>query len=116
MIDWDLIRKNWNEDYGTKFQNRKEFLGDLYKEYKSCPKIAEMLIVSPFSVNQRLKKDGTKLLDKGHRFPSSKQKIILDIDTSKMTISEIVKATKLSNQYIWFLLQKFKKKYRKKRK
>ena len=115
MIDWELIRTNWNKDYGTKFQNRKEFLGSFYKEYKSCSKIAKMLIVSPSSVNKALKKDGTKLLNKGHHFPSSKQKVILDMDTSGMTISEIVKTTKLTSQYVWLLLRKFKKKYKKMR-
>ena len=116
MIDWDLIRTNWNKNYRTGFQNRKEFLRNLYEKYKSCPKIAEMLIISSRSVNQTLKKDRIKLLNRGHRFPSSKQKIILDMDTSGMTINEIVKATKLSNQYVRFLLQKFRKKYKKKKK
>ena len=115
MIDWNLIRKNWNEDYKTEFQNRKEFLGSLYKEYQSCPKIAKMLIVSSPAVRIALQKEGIELLDKGHRFPSSKQKVILDMDTSEMTISEIVKTTKLTSQYVWLLLRKFKKKYKKMR-
>ena len=116
MIDWDLMRENWNKDYKTEFQDIKEFLGSLYKKYKSCPKIADILIVSPYSVNRALRKNGIKLLDKGHRFPSPKQKTILDMDCVGMAINEIVEITGLTSQYVWMLLRRFKKEYKRRRK
>ncbi len=113
MIDWNASRIAWNRDHKTNYKTRKEFLSALYDEFRACGKAAKAICVSHSSVSQAMKEDGTKLLPKGWRLPTPRQKLIIDLDTKNLTKKEIVEITGLDGNYCWVLLKKFKKTWKK---
>lgn len=112
MIDWDLIRKNWNRDHKTKFLCRKELIENLYAKYKTCTKVGDLLLVSKTTIHFAMKKDNLKLLCKGRRLPTEKQNLILKLNTSQMTVKEIAKKAGITSDYTGILLKRFKKEYK----
>ena len=113
MIAWTETRIRWNKDHRTNYSTRKEFLIELYKKYPSVHRIAQKIYINANSILKAMVADDIKRLPKGHRFPSSAMELIIELDTRKMTRREIAEKTGLSSQYIWVLLKRFKKSWKK---
>lgn len=113
MIDWEGTRLAYNRDNGTSYKTRKEFLTELYKKMPSTHKITNVIYVSAMAILKALRRDGIKIGERGHRYPSPGVKKILAIDTKNKTRAEIAKITGLTNQYCWILLRDLKLPWRK---
>ncbi len=105
-IDWNATRIAWNRDYGTDFVTRKEFLNVLYDKDKSATKIGKSLHISNHVILNAMREDGLKILPKGHRFPTSAQKLMLSLNTKDMTLKEIQAATGFTKNRCWLLLKR----------
>jgi len=105
MIDWDLIRTNYNKRHKTSYKTTRKFLQGLYNIHKSCYKIADKVFVSANAVNVTMHKLKIKLLPKGHRHPSKKLLAILAQPTEAMYIGEIVKKIGVERSYAQSLLR-----------
>jgi len=111
MIDWEGTRIAFNLNNGTHYRTDYEFLESLYKKYKSTPKMGEIIYVSHSAIYHKMIDLGIELLPKGFRFPSEKQKILLSLNTEKMTRKEIQDKIGASKHYTLFMLRKFEKKW-----
>lgn len=107
IIDWDDLRKGYNNQYNTTRKTVKSFVRKTYLKYKTIEKTSRILGVSRYALWKKMKALNIPRLLKGHRGPCKSLRAIWGLDNvSEMTSNEIAKATGLTRNWVLVVLKR----------
>lgn len=116
-IDWDEIRRGYNERFSAEHSNIYDFLLELYSNTKSLTEMDRILGISITTLTYKMKSLGIKIQPKGSkhggRTPKITNRILAVQNSEKLTAYEIARKSGCTVGMVWYVCRKFKKPYKK---
>lgn len=107
IIYWNDLREGYNDQHNTLYKTNKDFVRRVYLKYGAVSRASEILGISRYALWKKMQALNIPRLPKGHRGACKSLRAIWGLDNvSKMTSSEIAKATGLTQNWILVVLRR----------
>jgi hypothetical protein len=106
-IDWDDLRKGYNDQHNTTYKTVEDFVRKIYLKYRTIEKTSRVLGTSRYALWKKMKALNIPRLPKGHRGACKSLRAIWGLDNVlEMTSGEIAKATGLTRNWVLVVLKR----------
>ena len=107
IIYWNDLREGYNDQYNTTHKTVEDFVRKVYLKHGAISRASKILGVSSYALWRKMQALNIPRLQRGHRGACKTLRAVWQLDNiSKMTSSEIAKATGFTRNWILVVLRR----------
>ena len=107
IIYWNDLREGYNDRYNATHKTVEDFVRKVYLKHGAISRASDVLGVSCYALWRKMQALNIPRLPRGHRGACKSLRAVWGLDNiSKMTSSEIAKATGLTRNWILVVLRR----------